>query len=70
MRSSGWNGSPFTMPSPASMPIQSGSARCGPSASTSFFSWSKAVASLIGSMFAGTPEASGNFIGLASPFSG
>jgi hypothetical protein len=38
--------------------------------STSFFNWSKAVASPIGSMFAGTPDASGNVIGLATPSNG
>ena len=48
------------------------SARLAPSLSTSCLSWSKALPSLTGSMLAGTPEASGNTIGLAValPFSG
>src|SRR6516164_7848563 len=54
-----------TIPIEASIPSQSESARFGPSPSTSNFSWSNAVASLRGSIFAGTPEASGNFIGSA-----
>jgi len=66
------NGLPLTTPTAASMPSQSGSARLEPSLSTSCFSWSKALASLAGSMLTGTPDASGNCIGLAVtfPFSG
>src|SRR5262249_39184502 len=50
---SGLNGWPFTMPSAASMPSQSGSARLLPSVSTSALSWSKALEASRGSMFTG-----------------